>query len=334
MALWLVRAGNAGQHQEFCREHGLSVVGWDAVPDLAEIKSKEALKALMEQTYPGSPAGRISNYTGQVWAFRSVIQKGDLVALPLKRAGTILLGRVTGEYKHIPDNPYDARHTRTVEWAVEVPRTAFPQSVLYSFGAFMTVCQIQRDGAEELVAGLLAKKGEFVQPSEQDDARSTEVLDLEEEALQQLRQHIWMNFQGHKMSALIAAILEAQGYKVRVSPEGADGGVDVVAGYGPLGFDPPRLVAQVKMTTAAVDVKPIRELQGVMKRFVAQHGLFVSWAGYKGSTVKESAREYFELRLWDSEDIIREIQSVYHALPPSIQTDIPMKRIWTLVLGE
>ena len=59
-----------------------------------------------------------------------------------------------------------------------------------------------------------------------------------------------------------------------VSPPGADGGVDILAGKGPLGFDPPRLVVQVKSQDAPVDVGVLRELQGVMHQFNADQA---SW---------------------------------------------------------
>ena len=52
-----------------------------------------------------------------------------------------------------------SRHTRAVKWQrPDVPRTAFEQDLLYSFGAFMTVCNISRNDARTRVAAVLAGK--------------------------------------------------------------------------------------------------------------------------------------------------------------------------------
>lgn len=42
------------------------------------------------------------------------------------------------------DNPY--YHTHQVDWFVcDIPRAAFDQDILYSFGAFMTICRIRKE---------------------------------------------------------------------------------------------------------------------------------------------------------------------------------------------
>ena len=69
---------------------------------------------------------------------------------------------------------------------------------------------------------------------------------LQEYALGQIREHVERNFHGHALSDLVAAVLEAEGYKVSVSSPGPDGGVDILAGKGPMGFDSPRICVQVK----------------------------------------------------------------------------------------
>jgi restriction system protein len=155
--------------------------------------------------------------------------------------------------------------------------------------------------------------------------------DIEEYARDQIIDHISRKFKGHDLANLVAGILIAQGYQIRVSPEGADGGVDIIAGKGPLGFDAPRLVVQVKSSNSPLGETVLRELQGVIRNFGAQQGLLVAWGGYKSTVLKEAARHYFEIRLWDSEELVRMLQTHYEGLPESIQADLPLKRIWTLV---
>lgn len=130
------------------------------------------------------------------------------------------------------------------------------------------------------------------------------------------------------------AILRVQGYQTIKSEEGPDGGVDIVAGRGPLGFDPPRLCVQVKATGSAQDIKVLRELKGVMTDFNADQGLFVSWGGFKRSVLSEARRHFFEIRLWDASDVIREIQEHYDQFSDAIKADLPLKRVWTVALDE
>jgi restriction system protein len=132
----------------------------------------------------------------------------------------------------------------------------------------------------------------------------------------------------------VAAILEAQGYQVNVSPEGPDGGVDIVAGTGPLGFDQPKMVVQVKSSNNPVEVNVLRELTGVMTNFGADHALIVAWGGYRGTVEREAARSFFKIRLWDADDLVTNIQLHYEKLPDDIQAELPLKRIWMLVPEE
>ena len=71
-----------------------------------------------------------------------------------------------------------------------------------------------------------------------------------------------------------------------------------------------------------------------MKNVGAQQGLLVSWSGFKKSVLSESRRLYFEIRLWDAGDLLAILQEHYHRLPEDLQAELPLKRVWTLVLEE
>lgn len=107
--------------------------------------------------------------------------------------------------------------------------------------------------------------------------------------------------------------------------------MDILAGKGLLGFDTPRLAVQVKSGDNPIDIRVLRELQGVLKNFGAEQGLLVAWGGYKSSVEKETSRLFFEIRIWDSEDLVRMIQLYYEDLPEDIQVELPLKRIWALI---
>lgn len=156
--VWLVRAGANGAQERLALDESIAVIGWDDLGDLSSIRSREALESLFVQTYGGDNVNRLRNYVGQVWAFRSRIQPGDLVVLPLKTSHKIAIGRVTDGYQYRPDLPLGARHTQPVEWLVtDLPREAFGQQVLNSLGAFMTVCKLDRNGADEHIRAAVGQ---------------------------------------------------------------------------------------------------------------------------------------------------------------------------------
>jgi restriction system protein len=67
----------------------------------------------------------------------------------------IQIGEITSDYHFDAkaEDPY--YHWRSVKWIGEaIPRTHFGQDLLYSFGAFMTICRIQRNNAEARIAAM------------------------------------------------------------------------------------------------------------------------------------------------------------------------------------
>jgi len=173
---------------------------------------------------------------------------------------------------------------------------------------------------------LVSKPDQAIEPELQ--------INIEEFSRDQISDTISRHFSGHRLAHLTAAVLQAQGYKLRISPEGPDGGVDIIAGRGPLGFESPRLVVQVKSGASPVGVKVLRELSGVMDAFGAESGLIVAWGGFQGQVEKEAARQFFKIRLWDADNLVQMVQENYDSLPEDIQTDLPLKRIWILMPQE
>ncbi len=339
MAVWLDRAGPHGEQETLAIDQGLAVVGWDNLPDMRPTKTREDIQRLCEEYFPHAKQKTIINWVGQLYAFRHRWKKGDLVVLPLKSRSAIAIGRVVGEYKYRSDLPNGAKHTVPVKWLeTDIPRTKFDQDLLYSFGAFMTVCQISRNNPEERIIAILEGKLPLtiIKPKEgeEDETEPTEIPNLEENARDQIRTYINSHFKGHDLERLVNEILKAQGYQTEQVPPGPDGGVDIIAGRGPMGFDSPRLCVQVKSSDSPADVNILRELQGVLKRFGADQGLLVSWGGFKGKVDKEARQIYFQIRLWDSDDLLSALFANYDKLSEDLQAELPLKRIWMLVPKE
>ncbi|AQQ10064.1 Restriction endonuclease [Sedimentisphaera cyanobacteriorum] len=337
MAIWLVRAGKGGARESWALEKDEVIIGWDGMPDLSQFKDKDQMLDKLKEVYPDKKIQALYNHRSQLWAFAKRIVKGDLVVLPLKSQDAIAVGEVTGDYNYRPDNPSFTKHARGVKWIKQdIPRSRFDQDLLYSLGAFMTVCQIKRNNAEERIKAIV--KGGKLPPAtgfEDDEDVSNEDgiknVNIEDYASTQIRSYIAQKFTGHQLADLINAILEAQGYVTEVSPPGPDGGVDIIAGRGPMGFDPPWLACQVKSGNNQQDVKVMRELKGVMQEFKAEQGLFVSWGGFTREAIKEARKNFFELRLWDAGEVVENLLGYYEKFADEIKADLPLKRVWLLV---
>jgi restriction system protein len=57
----------------------------------------------------------------------------------------------------------------------------------------------------------------------------------------------------------------------------------------------------------------------------------VSWSGFKSSVRQRVNELYFRVRLWDRQEILDALFSVYEKLPDEIRAELPLRRIWTLV---
>lgn len=338
MTLWMVRAGKYGEQEQDALDGDFVTIGWNAIPDLSTFSSREELKALMEETYPDRKKRAISNFTGQVWAFYQKIKIGDLVALPLKTQSAVALGKITGPYEYRKDSGEDMHHTRKVEWIrKDIPRTDFDQDILYSLGAFMTVCRIRRNNAEDRVKQMLkikiSKSSKNQIPLDEED-EIDESFNIIEIATDQIRSYINERFKGHNLARLVDAIIQAKGYVTLRANPGPDGGADILAGSGPFGLSSPKLCIQVKSGSSPINMNTFRNLQGTTQTFKADQGLFVSWGGFNQAVRREARRSFFTMRLWDSGELINQIQRHYDQFSDSLKAELPLQKIWSLVPEE
>ena len=339
--VYLVRAGRHGEDEDYALENNVAIVGFRDVPTLEAANDFDSILELVKNAYPDIKSRAAGNFSGQLWAFALAMQTDDIVVLPRKRTSQIAIGRVTGPYRYSKANA-ELRHTRPVKWVrSDIPRTTFAQDLLYSFGAFMTVCNISRNDAARRVAAVLEGKPDsgpsvlpkIVTPTES-TGESESALDLPQMAHDQIVAHIQSRFTGHAMAGLVDAVLRADGWATAVSAPGPDGGVDILAGRGSLGLDGPRLCVQVKSQNSPADVTVYRTLQGTMQSFKAEQGLLVCWGGFNKTVLQESKQSHFMVRLWNSSDLVGAIYRNYERLPAEIQAELPLKRVWTLVVEE
>ena len=341
--VYLARAGRNGEDETYALDNGVAIIGFRDYPSLENAKDYEEVAAIVKETTPDLKPRVAGNFAGQLWAFAVAMKVGDLVVMPRKLTSQVAIGKVTGPYQYLMVDG-TRRHTRPVDWVrPDVARSVFRQDLLHSFGAFMTVCNINRNDAEKRIQAVMngksdtgylvltgkTSKSEKIVTDEEDSS-----IDLGQAAHDDIVRQIQKDFVGHSLARLVDAVLNADGWVTKLSPPGVDGGVDILAGRGSLGLDQPRLCVQVKSQASPVDVTVYRTLQGSMQSFKAEQGLLVAWGGFNKAVYAESKQGYFTVRLWDSRDLVEAIYRTYDRLPAEIQAELPLKRVWILVRDD
>jgi restriction system protein len=349
MALWLVRAGRSGEHEYRFFQDSRVYLTWTGPlqdVDLGKAQDYEGIKRLVVDAYPTESKNRVQNWAGQIWAFVLPMKPGDWLAVPQKTKAAIAFGEITGPYSYNPKAEPPYRHSRTVKWLnTDVPRTALDQDLLYSLGAFMTVCEIKRNDAEKRIRAMaqsawrtstipvLERTGSEASAG-QVTPEAEESVDLERLGRDQIARLINRRFKGHEMARLVQEILKAMGYTTFRSSPGPDKGIDILASAGPLGFDRPRICVQVKSQDAPVDSPTLNQLIGTMQNVQADQGLLVAWGGFKSSVDKEAPTQFFRVRLWDQDDLIDQLLGQYDKLSEELRAELPLKRVWTVAAQE
>jgi restriction system protein len=183
MGLWLVRAGKHGEYEQRFLGRDRIFLTWDGLNrDLTKGKDRRELRLILREVYTNASEKTLINNAGQIWAFVHGIQIDDWIILPQKTKATIAVAQIIGPYEYHPNNEDPFFHSHRVKWlATDVPRSAFDQDLLYSLGAFLTICKIERNDAEKRVRAMAKTGWKSVgltgTPDVADEAISIERLD-------------------------------------------------------------------------------------------------------------------------------------------------------------
>ena len=344
MSVWVVRAGGAGEFEDLVLRKGIVAIDFDfrrSIEDFAE--RNDLLDHLRsEPRYRDSSNRKVAKPASQLWSFANKIQHGDMVLLPRKSPKVVAVGRVDSGYRFLPDQTDAPCHTRGVDWLVnDIPRSNFNQDILNSLGGLATVFQVRAEDAESRIAKLVdahladapaveGGSGQLIQVPADDTPDSNLDEQIEDRIVQRIRQE----FSGTRLEYLVAAVLRASGYEALETRSGPDGGVDVLAGRGDMGFGEPRLCVQVKSGGTPVGLPDYNRLQGNIQGFGAEHGLLVSLSDFTSVVRKENERSFFQIRLWGPHELVDSLLETYDALPADIRADIPLQSRRVLVESE
>ena len=330
MPVWVVRGGRRGEFEETFLSEGLVGIHFGLQQSVLDFENRESLREFLV------PRGRSA--ADQLWRFSTEIEIDDTIVLPRKWPIVIAVGRMTGIYEYRPN--LDAPHVRSVNWeAIDIPRSNFDQDLLFSIGGTMTVFRVLASDAQSRIDTI---KSDYLAglPSSETGTVAITIpeeefkVDIEEQINDRVIDRIRQKFSGTRLEYLVAEVLKASGYRTLQTRQGPDGGIDVVAGPGDLGFGHPRLCVQVKSGKSPVDLPEYDRLRGNINSFGADHGLLVSLSEFTGKVRNENERSFFQIRLWGPYELVDKVLETYDDLPEDIREDIPLRSRRILIETE
>jgi restriction system protein len=324
--IWGIHAGRASEAENLFLRHNVIALGWVDMGDLTKLAAtREAFKAKQMDVEPGRKSGYYPIASGQVYRFVHEMKKGDLVAYPSKIDRKIHLGEIQGDYQY--DNSIEPKfpHRRAVKWLSDQPRTRFSQGALYEIGSAMSFFQI-KNYADEFLNILGGKKIE--QPVVEDTTIGYVAKDIQQNTEDFILKKLAQELKGHMFAEFVAHLLETMGYRTRVSPEGPDGGVDIIAHKDELGFEPPIIKVQVKSTEGSLGEPIVSQLYGKVDK--NEFGLVVTLGAFTNQATT-FARNKSNLRLIDGDDLVDLVLQHYDKFDSRYKGILPLQRVFVPV---
>lgn len=322
--IWGIHGGRTGDADSLFLKRNYIALGWRAVGDLSQIRAeREAFKAKVAETYPHYKPGAVPVSAGQLYRFAYEIKPGDLVVYPSKNDRQIHIGQVIGEYKYAPKIEEGYPNLRQVRWLRSFPRTYFTQGALYEIGSAMSLFQV-KNYADEFRAALEGK-ATSPPPAAADETVAVVAESIEQTTRDFILKQLAQELKGHPFASFVAHLLQTMGYRTRVSPEGADGGIDIIAHKDELGFEPPIIKVQVKSGEGSVGDPIVSALYGKVER--DEYGLVVTLGTFT-PPAKNFARNKSNLRLIDGDELVGLVLQHYEQFDSSYKGLIPLKRVY------
>jgi len=310
---------------------GFVALGWTRLGDLSATTSRDAIRKLYSEAYPESKPGKAANVVGMFYRFRSVMSPGDHVLSydPAKRE--YLVGIIQSDYIYDVKTLDDYPHLRRVTWEGRISRDRLPVSARNSLGSTLTLFAIDDDVWGSIATALIG--GESSPPIETERA---ELEDTREETVAKAHELIKdqvLRLDDSDLELLTAALLRAMGYRTRVTPKGPDRGVDVFASPDGLGFQEPRIKAEVKhRPNTAMGAQEVRSFIGGLRD--GERGLYLSTGGFTKEARYEAERSKVPLSLLDLDQLVSSIVAYYESFDSDGRALLPLVKVyWPASVG-
>lgn len=314
------------QNDKLFLEHGYIAIGLPEMGDLSKISpDRYSFKNKYEQVFSNAKKKTASAQTGMLYRFCHEVQSGDYVVFPSKSDRMINIGKVYGEYQY-DSTQGNYVNKRSVKWLKHVPRTAFTQGALYEIGSALTFFMV-KNYADEYFSAL----DEGFKPSAvggNDDTVGTTAEEIIDNTKDFVLKELSRNLKGYALEEFVANLLQAMGYRTKVSAQGGDRGIDIIAYKDEL---PPRIVVQVKSQDDDIKESTILSLKGAMQE--GDYGLFVTLSDYT-KNAKNFLESHPVIRGINGTELVDLIFKYYDDLDEKYQQIIPLKMVYIPVQKE
>lgn len=321
--IWGIHGGKTGDADSLFLKKNCVAIGWAKMGDLLKFgPDRESFKAAVAKSYPNSKPGAIPNNAGQLFRFVHEMQLGDLVVYPSKRDRQVHIGKIESAYRYDPSHEESYPNLRQVKWLKALPRTQFTQGALYEIGSAMSLFQVKTYAEEfrESVEGKISPP-----PVTMDETVALVAEDIEEMTRDFILKTLSQELKGHPLAEFVGQLLNTMGYRTRISPEGPDGGIDIIAHKDELGFEPPIIKVQVKSSDGNIGDPVVSALYG--KVGSNEHGLLVTLGSFTNQATN-FARSKSNLRLIDGTELVSLILAHYEDLDSRYKGILPLKRVY------
>lgn len=300
-------------------------IGWEEMGDIkCAGDNRDDIKKKYAEIYPDATSGSIATCVGMLYRFVYEVQIGDYVVYPSKADRKINIGVIESDYFNEPsENKYTQR--RKVKWLKSFPRTDFSQGALYEVGSALTFFQV-KNYADEYLTALEGKKASL--DTSIDESIGATADEIQEITKDFILKEIRKKLKGYDFENFVANLLNAMGYRTKVSKQGGDSGIDIVAYKDEF---PPRICVQVKSIDSDIKEATIQSLRGAMSE--GDYGVFVTLSDYT-----PNAKAYLEqhpiIRGLNGSEVVDLVLRYYDDLDDKYQDMIPLKRVYIPVLSE
>lgn len=301
-------------------KNNVIAIGWPDFGDLSKVTTtREAFKEHYAQVYPNDKPGAIPTSAGMLYRFIHEIKIGDYVVFPSKVDRMVNIGVVEGQYTYV-DSEKEYVRQRKVKWLKHLPRTSFTQGALYEIGSAMSLFMVKNYADEYLSA--LDKGFKAALDNTDDDTVGATAEDIIESTKDYVLKELSRNLKGYALEEFIANLLQAMGYRTKLSPQGGDSGIDITAYKDEL---PPRIPVQVKSQDSDIKETTIQSLKGAMTE--GDYGLFATLSHYT-----KKAQEYLDktpiIKGINGPELVDLILKYYDSLDDKYKDMIPLKMVY------
>ena len=330
--MWKVNAGRRSVYASEFLSQNMVAIGWPEAGDYVAVRSKDELTRLVKAGYPDRTERQTEVSVNQIWRFLKTVHPGDTVLTYDPATRLYHLGRIEGEPKYRPDDIPSLPVQRAVSWNTSVSRDDLSLRAKGKLGAILTLFLVEEQTAKELEA--IASGAPIVEPrfvatltdGEEDVEASVDPFEnLHEQAIERIKDRL-LSLDWDEMQEMVASLLRALGYRTLVSPSGPDRGKDIVASRDGFGFEPPRIVVEVKHRRGAMGAPEIRSFLG--GRHADDRGLYVSTGGFSREAYFEAERASTVTHLMTLDDLARALSDNYEKLDERGRALLPLVRVY------